>query len=174
MQMRIFGLVAVALSAAFLIPMTGCGSGGDFAPVVGTVTYDGEPVPKLRVTFSPEPIGENYSVGPYSKGVTDESGQFTLTTRYKDPGAFIGKHKLRFEYDDISETAMADLRGAMNDARDSGDKQEIEKAKKKIVDMKKKLKGRPVLENFQVVVDVPAGGLPDYKLDLKEFEEKTK
>jgi len=70
--MRNLSLFAVALSAACLIAITGCG-GGDFAPVSGTVTYDGKPVPKLKVIFSPEPIGDNNTVGPYSKGVTDEN-----------------------------------------------------------------------------------------------------
>jgi len=167
--MRNFSLIAVALSATFLIAMTGCG-GGDFAPVSGTVTYDGKPVSKLRVSFSPQPIGENYAVGPYSKGVTDDSGQFTLVTRYEDTGAFIGKHKLSFEYSDISETAMADMRSTLNDAKDAGDKEGFAKTKKKLAEIKKKLKGRPVLENFQVFVDVPSSGLEDYKLELKDYE----
>ena len=169
--MRNFSLIAVAVSATVLIAMTGCG-GGDFAPVSGTVTYDGQPVSKLKVVFSPKPIGENYSVGPFSHGVTDGSGKFTLMTRYKDPGAFIGAHQLAFEYSDISETAMSDLQSALNDAKDSSDSEKFAKAKKKIADMKKKLKGRPVLSNFNVSVEVPSGGLEDYKLDLKDYEQK--
>lgn len=169
--MRNFSLITAALSTTVLIAMTGCG-GGDFAPVSGTVSYDGEPVSKLQLVFSPEPIGENYAVGPYSRGVTDENGRFTLESRYKDPGAFIGKHRVSFEYSDISESAMSDLRSAMNDAKDSGDGEEFTKAKKKIADMKKKLKGRPVLANFDVVVDVPSAGLADYQLDLKEHENE--
>ena len=170
--MRNFGLITVALSTAFLISIIGCSGNGDLAPVAGTVTYDGKPVSKLRVTFSPEPIGENHAVGPYSSGVTDESGKFSLVTRYKTTGAFVGKHKLAFAYSDISETAMSDLRSDMNDARDSGDKGEVEAAKKKIAGLKAKLKGRPILDSFQVYVDVPAAGLADYQLDLKEYETK--
>jgi len=169
--MRNFSLIAVALSATVLIAITGCG-GGDFAPVSGTVTYDGEPVAKLRLVFSPKPIGENYAVGPYSQGVTDENGKFSLITRYKDTGAFIGAHQVAFEYSDISETAMSDLLSAMDDAKDSGDSAEFSKAKKKIADIKKKLKGRPVLTSFNVTVDVPSGGLDDYQLDLKEYEKE--
>ena len=168
--MRNFSLIAVALSATVLIAITGCGS--EFAPVSGTVTYDGKPVPKLRVSFSPQPIGEDYAPGPYSKGVTDENGRFSLVTRYEDTGAFIGKHKLGFEYSDISESAMADLRSSMSDAQDSGDGEKFEKAKKKIADLKKKLKGRPILGGFRVFVDVPSGGLEDYQLDLKDFEQE--
>ncbi len=166
--MRNFNLIAVALSATALISMTGCG--GEFAPVSGTVTYDGEPVSKLRLVFSPEPIGEDYAVGPYSQGVTDEAGKFSLQTRYKDPGAFIGKHRVSFQYTDISEEAMAELRSSMSDAKDAGDGAQFDEAKKKIADMKKKLKGRPVLANLDVTVDVPSGGLPDFQLDLKDHQ----
>ena len=169
--MRNFSLIAVALSATFLIAMTGCG--GEFAPVSGTVTYDGKPVGKLRVVFSPEPIGEDYAVGPYSSGVTDANGQFSLVTRYDDNGAFIGKHKLTFVYSDISEDAMSALRVSMADAKDNADPERFAETKKKLDKMKKKLKGRPVLGNFEVVfVDVPAGGLDDYQLDLKEHEKE--
>ena len=171
--MRNFSLIAVALSTSFLIAITGCGNGGSLAPVSGTVTYDGEPVPKLKVIFSPEPVGDNNSVGPYSKGVTDENGRFELATRYKDPGAFIGMHRLSFEYKDISAMALGDLQSDMSDAKDAGDKEEFSKVKKRIADMKAKLKGRPILGNFQaVIVDVPSGGINDYQLDLKEFEKE--
>ena len=170
--MRNFSLIAVALSTSFLIAITGCG-GGDLAPVSGTVTYDGEPVPKLKVIFSPEPVGDKGTAGPYSKGVTDENGRFELATRYKDPGAFIGMHRLSFEYKDISAMALGDLQSDMSDAKDAGDKEEFSKVKKRIADMKAKLKGRPILGSFQaVLVDVPSGGIDDYQLDLKEFEKE--
>ena len=166
--MRNFSLVA-AISAAVLITTTGCG--GEFASVSGTVVYDGKPVPKLRVSFSPEPIGENYSPGPFSKGVTNEDGRFSLTTRYNDTGAFIGRHKLSFVYTDIPETAMSDLRVSLSDAKDNADNERFAETKKKIEKLKKKLKDRPVLGNFKAVfVDVPAGGMDDFQLDLKEYE----
>jgi len=169
--MRNFSWITVAVSAAVLIATTGCG--GEFAPVSGTVTYDGKPVSKLLVVFSPEPIGEDYAVGPYSKGVTDENGQFTLVTRYKDTGAFIGRHKLSFEYTDIGEQAMSNLRADMMDAQDSGNSEEFSKSKKKIAALKKKLKDRPILGNFEaVLVEVPSGGLGDYRLELKEYERE--
>lgn len=171
--MRKFSLIAVAISATFLIALSGCGNGENLAPVSGTVTYDGKPISKLKVIFSPEPIGDNYDVGPYSKGVTDENGQFTLATRNKDAGAFVGKHKLSFEYQDISAIALSDLRSDLNDARDAGDSEEIGETKKRIKEMKSKLKGRPILGGFQVVfVEVPSDGIEDYQLDLKELQKK--
>lgn len=171
--MRNFSLITAALSAIFLILATGCGNIGSLAPVSGTVTYDGEPVPKLKVIFSPEPIGDNNTVGPYSQGVTDENGRFKLATRYKDNGAFIGRHRLSLEYTDISESAMADLQSDINDAQDAGDEEGVEKAKKRIAEMEEKLKGRPLLANFQAaLVDVPTGGIANYQLDLKAIEKE--
>jgi len=168
--MRNFSLIAVTLSVTFLIAIAGCGT-GEFAPVSGTVTYDGEPIPKLKVIFSPEPIGNNLTVGPYSKGVTDENGRFTLKTRYKEPGAFIGNHRLSFEYQDISAMALGELKSDMLDAKENGDKEEFAKTKQRIAKMKAKLKGRPILGGFQTVfVDVPSGGIDDYQIDLKEHK----
>ena len=166
--MRSYNLIAMTLLAIFSVTVSGCGGSGAFAPVSGTVTYDGKPVAKLRVTFSPEPVGENYAVGPYSKGTTDDQGNFTLKTRYDDTGAVIGKHKLGFQYSDIGETAMADLIADMSDARDSG-AAEVAKVKDKIAKLKAKLKGRPLLQFSEIMVDVPAGGLTDYKLELKDY-----
>jgi len=171
--MRNFRLITVALSATFLILATGCGNIGSLAPVSGTVTYDGEPVPKLKVVFSPEPVGDNNNVGPYSQGVTDENGRFKLATRYKDNGAFIGRHRLVFEYEDISQMALVDLQTDMNDAMDADDKERVEKLEKRIAEVEEKLKGRPLLTNFQaVLVDVPTGGIADYQLDLKTIEKE--
>jgi len=170
--MRNFSWITVSLSALVLIAMTGCGN-GEFAPVAGTVTYDGKPVPKLRVSFSPEPVGDDYAVGPYSIGVTDENGQFSLVTRYDDVGAFIGQHKLAFEYTDIGETAMSALRVSLADAKENNESERFAETKKKIDAMRKKLKGRPILGNFRAVfVDVPSGGLGDYQLDLKEYDRE--
>lgn len=171
--MRNFKRITSLLFATVLIAISGCG-GGDFAPVSGTVTYDGEPVSKLRVVFSPEPVGEDYAPGPYSIGKTDENGKFTLVTRHEDPGAFVGKHKLSFEYTDIGESAMADLVSSLNDAKDSRDSEKVSKAKDRITELRKKLKGRPLLNNLKVYVDVPEEGLEDYQLDLKEHQNSIR
>ena len=136
------------------------------------MTYDGEPVSKLRLVFSPEPVGENYAPGPYSKGVTDENGRFTLVTRHEETGAFVGKHKLSFEYSDIGESAMADLISSLKDAKDSRDSDQLSEAKERIKELKKKLKGRPLLTNLKVYVDVPSGGLEDYQLELKDHQSE--
>ncbi len=163
-----FGL---ALLAIFSIAISGCGD-SSLAPVSGTITYEGKPVPKLDVVFSPQPVGDNFSPGPYSKGLTDADGKFSLVTRHKKPGALVGAHKLALSYTDIDDMEMYDLRTAMTEAKDMGDKEKFEKAKKKIAKVTAKLKGRPVLGGIQSIIEVPAGGHENLQLELSELMNK--
>jgi len=66
---------------------------------------------------------------------------------------------------------MMDLRDALIEAQEEGTKADFEKTKKKITDLKAKLKGRPVLEGYNAVIDVPADGHVDLKLELTELKE---
>ena len=164
--------IAIAFFALFLISVCGCDS-KDYAvaPVSGTVTFEGKPVDKLRVSFNPSPVGENYAVGPFSQGKTDANGKFTLVTRYKEEGAVVGKHKLAFEYTDIDEEAMANLREKMAEAQEEGNQARFAEAKKEVVELKKKLKGRPVLEKrYTKSVDVPADGYTDLQVELTDIQ----
>ena len=175
--MKVMNSIAIPLLLVFFIAVAGCNSNrqAGIAPVSGTVTYEGKPVPKILVSLSPLPVGENYVVGPYSNGVTDSEGRFTLETRYGDAGAVVGKHSLGFQYSDISGTAMSDLRNAMGEAKETGSKEGFEKAKKKIAELKAKLKGRPVLlGRYRETIDVPADGLTDLQLELSEFGNRKK
>ena len=168
--MRSINVISISFLAVFLMAFSGCG-GGDFAPVSGTVTSDGKPVPKLRVVFSPVPIGDDPAVAPFSIGITDENGKFTLETRYGDPGAFVGQHTTSFQYTDIGEDAMTDMRDQMDDAKDSGDNEAYREAQENIIKMKAKLKGRPILmKRYNAVVTIPEGGSDDFKLELTEME----
>jgi hypothetical protein len=166
--------IPITLFAACLLAFSGCNNKGyTLGPVSGTVTYNGEPVPKVSVVFSPQPIGENNSVGPFSTGVTDASGKFTLETRHGDQGALVGKHTVAFEYTDIGETAMSDLRDELAEARDEGEDGDFDEVKKKIDELTAKLKGRPVLErSYPAIVEIPSGGAADLKLELSEMMEK--
>lgn len=168
-----FSAIAIALFTVFSIVISGC-TGKDYslAPVSGTVTYEGEPVDKLRVSFSPMPVGDNLAVGPYSKGKTDSSGKFTLVTRYDEPGAVAGKHQLAFEYSDISESAMGELNMMLIDAKETGSKEEFKKAQEGIAKLKAKLKGRPVLGKCIKIIDIPADGNENLQLELSELFEK--
>ena len=167
-------VLSIALLIVFSTVMSGCDS-KDYVlvPVSGTITFDGKPVDKLRVTFSPKPVGENYAVGPYSLGTTDSQGKFTLKTRYGDDGAIVGAHGLAFQYSDISETAMGDIRMKLAEAQDMKDKALFAEAKKEMDELNAKLKGRPVLKGvYRKVVDVPSGGDPNLELDLATFGQK--
>jgi len=169
--MRNINLIAIAFIVLFSISVSGCDSKDySLAPVSGTVTFEGKPVDKLRVSFNPQPIGENYATGPFSRGKTGPDGKFTLETRYEDEGAVIGKHTLSFMYADIGETAMADLRSNLLDAQDEGKKDRFDEIKKEIAKLQAKLKGRPVLKrNYSTVIDVPSDGLADIQIELSEF-----
>jgi len=168
--MRSINFIAFSLFAVCLLSFSGCGS-SEFAPVSGTVTSDGVPVPKLRVTLSPIPIGDNNAVGPFSLGSTDADGKFTLKTRHGDPGAFVGRHTASFQYTDIGEDAMGEMRDVMSDAKEDGDKAAFEEAKKEMAKMKKKLKGRPILEkSYSGYLDVPEGGTDDLKIELNDLK----
>lgn len=146
---------AIALLAIFSITISGCGNNSSLANVSGTITYEGKPVPKLSVFFSPQPVGDNIAPGPYSHGSTDADGKFTLKTRHKDAGALIGSHGLSFQYTDIGEEEMNEIRIAL--------------ASKKKNKKTAKLNGRPVLTGCKTIIDVPAGGHEDLKLELSEM-----
>lgn len=78
------GLVALGICAI----LTGCGP--DTPPtgkVSGTVTYNGAPVSNATVTFLPDN-------GRSASGVTDSSGNFTLSTFGTSDGALLGNHKV--------------------------------------------------------------------------------
>jgi len=168
--MRNINLISINFLAVFLLAFSGCGS-GDFAPVSGTVTSDGKPVAKLRVVLSPMPIGKDHAVGPFSLGVTDENGKFSLKTRYGDNGAFVGVHTASFEYTDIGEDAMGELRDQMIDAKEDGDQEAFQKAQENIKKVMEKLKGRPVLsQRYKGQLTVPEGGTDDLKIELTEMK----
>lgn len=168
--MRNFNLTSICLLAVLLSAFSGCGN-GDFAPVSGTVTSDGKPVAKLRVVLSPMPIGDDHAVGPFSLGVTDDNGKFTLKTRYGDTGAFVGQHTASFEYTDIGEDAMGELRDQLADAKEEGDQEAFQKAQQNIQKMTEKLKGRPVLfQRYKGQLTVPEGGTDDLKIELSEMK----
>lgn len=59
--------------------------------VYGTVTYDGKPVTKGKVTFSPV-ASEGISGGTASMGLIETDGTYTMTTFDTGDGAIIGQH----------------------------------------------------------------------------------
>ena len=88
--MRIFACnrmaLIVGLFAFAMLFMAGCGSGGlPQADVSGKVTFQGEPVPGVLVSFTPER-------GPGASGKTDAQGNYTLSTKKTGDGAVVGHH----------------------------------------------------------------------------------
>jgi hypothetical protein len=79
-----------------LLALQGCG-GRSYAPVSGTVTLDGKPVPNAVVTFVPLPEPGSHDAGDSASGKTNEKGEYTLKTYtpkgWRD-GAQVGKHKV--------------------------------------------------------------------------------
>ncbi len=59
--------------------------------VSGTVTYDGKPVDKGRVTFTPV-SGEGDSGGTSAMGPIESDGSYSLTTFNTGDGAMAGQH----------------------------------------------------------------------------------
>lgn len=80
--------------AAGLFALAGCGSGGKYVPVSGTVTLDGKPLAGVMVLF--QPVGGDAG-GVGSTARTDAAGWFTLeaSTATATSGAFVGKHTVR-------------------------------------------------------------------------------
>ena len=69
---------------------TGCGNSGPAtAPVSGTVTYNGKPVPNAHVSFVPSDASRRAA-----EGLTDTSGRFILGTFSANDGAIVGKYKI--------------------------------------------------------------------------------
>jgi hypothetical protein len=79
--------VGVAL-AALLLAGGGCADNAKLVKVSGVVLLDGKPFKDATVTFVPE------NSGPTAAGVTDEDGNFYLTTSTVGDGARPGDYKV--------------------------------------------------------------------------------
>ena len=81
-------LLSIGVVGALCVGLLGCGgsSGPELSKVTGKVMYNGQGVEGAVVTFMP-------TEGPLATGMTDSSGEFTLTTGGK-PGAVLGDHKV--------------------------------------------------------------------------------
>jgi hypothetical protein len=83
------GNVVRGLAWGAVVWLAGCGGGGSAGTsgVTGTVTYKGQPVKEVTVTFTP-------ATGRSARGVTDAQGKFSLSTFKTDDGAVPGSHKV--------------------------------------------------------------------------------
>ena len=104
-----------SLLLILVVVIAGCNQSA-YPPVSGKVTMDGEPVPAVTVVFTPVGSASAPTPGPYSSGVTDEQGNFTLRTRRDDAGAVPGPHRVGIEYAD--QEKMRDLKFNLREADD--------------------------------------------------------
>jgi hypothetical protein len=79
---------ALATCVATLLVLIGCSDGRmRTAPVKGTITYKGKPVPQGSIMFQPE------NNGP-SATANIKDGSYSLKTYRNGDGAVLGKHKV--------------------------------------------------------------------------------
>jgi hypothetical protein len=98
-------LRAVVIFATATFLAVGCGdTGGGTARVKGKVTVAGLPVEGIAVTFTP-------TSGRPAVGVTDASGNFTLSTLNNADGAVPGTHKVAFSKGPSGDPPPSDLTG---------------------------------------------------------------
>ncbi len=107
-------LASCTLFSMLTFICVGCGGRYPLAPVSGTVTVDGNPLPDATVTFSPIDAGAE---APASFGRTDQAGKFNLTLVSDDSrGALVGKHKVVVakNFESSSDVATSQERAAAN------------------------------------------------------------
>jgi len=159
---RAFVVMAVALLCA------GCGSNSEYPSVSGKVTYDGAPLAKIRVVFNPIPVGNSAVPGPYSTGVTDEEGNFSLETRDGQTGAVVGSHKVGFYWSDISVRTLPTLKQSLQESKSSPE--DAAKIESMIAEVEQKLESRPKLKgNLQAKFSVPQEGTDQAVFDLTDL-----
>ncbi|MFT5300767.1 MAG: hypothetical protein ACI87E_004463 [Mariniblastus sp.] len=160
-----------------LVISAGCkGNGFTLAPVSGTVTVDGAPVPDLNIAFYPKGTEENPAPGPFSTGKTDSAGQFTLVSRGGEKGAVVGLNRVGFElpgnFDEAAlENAYSKLEELMG--MQGSDPAEVKAAKANITKIKKQMKGFAMipahyLKSSSIELEVPPEGLTDYAFELNK------
>jgi hypothetical protein len=85
-MLRFSAATGLVLSVCFV----GCAGSGDNPPtseVTGVVTYQGTPLSSVTVTFMPQN-------GRPAMGITDEQGQYVLSTFEENDGALPGTHSV--------------------------------------------------------------------------------
>jgi hypothetical protein len=80
------------LVLAACVLAAGCGDQKQVAPVRGTVTLNGQPLPGGRIMFEPIADGTNKIVGKPAFGKIQSDGSYVLTTYKEGDGAVVGSH----------------------------------------------------------------------------------
>lgn len=162
-----FTNLTVVLFGIAILSFAGCGD-SSIAPVSGKVTVAGEPVKGIRLVFSPVLSEDGTDPGPWSTGLTNSAGEYTLETRYKDNGAVVGQHTVAFVYDDIGHIdTFKELR---REAKQDGDQAALAAVNKDIADYEARQKTRPKSsgDGYNQKFDVPSGGTKEANFDLPD------
>lgn len=169
--------ISNALGLLLIGLLLGCGGDFKVVPVSGTVTMDGEPAAGVKVAFSPRPLENNPSPGPFSTAITDENGGFSLKTRYGNTGAIVGPHLVSFRYVNGIELTgkLAMAESQMAEATLAGDAAAAAKAKKEYQKLKASMsedKAMPARYGARVGIEfaVPKGGDDAVKFELTSDE----
>jgi hypothetical protein len=158
--------LAMVFFATSILFFVGCSGDFSIVPVSGKVTLNGKPVDGIRLVFTPIPNDANTNPGPWSSGVSNSEGEYTLATRYKKKGASVGKHTVTFVYDDAD--FLAGFQQQLAAAREyDGSKAEIDEIKKAIADFKARQQGRSkTTADYTAYVEVPSGGTKEANFEL--------
>lgn len=91
--MRLSSVLCVVSCICLVGIGLGCGKsdGPELGGVTGTVMMNGEPVPRVNVTFIPKDKGSP------SYGGTNEHGEYSLMFDQNRPGAAVGQHDVLIE-----------------------------------------------------------------------------
>ncbi|HVK14674.1 MAG TPA: hypothetical protein VM597_38405 [Gemmataceae bacterium] len=155
MLRRLSPVLAAAVFAA-----AGCG-GSKIVPVSGTVKLNGQLYKNAIVSFQPLGSKDNDNPGRGSSGRTDDQGRFTLVYDGQQPGALVGKHRVRI---------FTDLGAAAGDAP-LDDKSESN-AKVRV-----KFTGEPIPPEWNEYstkeFDVPSGGTDQANFEIENPKVKN-
>jgi hypothetical protein len=137
------GLRSVILTLLAVV-VAGCGPGGPpRAPVSGTVTLDGKPLPRGTVQFAPDAgRGTNGATGV---GSIDAQGRYEIQTTGA-PGAIVGFHQVGVvacEQVDLNQTSYAPslIPERYNNPLASGLTAEVKKGQRNVVNLE--LRSKP-------------------------------
>jgi hypothetical protein len=99
------------LAAAISFQFAGCGqSGPELADVTGTITLDGQPLPKVGVVF--RPVGPGASP---SYGGTNKEGKYTLLYSQDKKGAMPGEYEVDLEVTRYTKSEIEQMKAEGNE-----------------------------------------------------------
>ena len=138
-RVALFSCSLLVLSAA------GCAQDGpEIVPIAGTVTFNGQPVPNVRIIFQPQP-------GRISWAISDDQGRFALEYDSDHKGAKVGTHTVYV----VDEGATVDPTAALSGAKAKKTAPELAEALAKFAMDKSthKVEVKKADRNFQLKLD---------------------